>query len=68
MKQFAAWFTHGVPSGGALRKQIFESKNGNAVIAAVEQFFETQQNLHAESETEPVQSDETLLTEAAYCD
>jgi len=68
MKQFAAWFTHGVPGGGALRKQIFESKNGNAVIAAVEQFFETQQNLPAESETDPVQNDETLLTEAAYCD
>jgi nifR3 family TIM-barrel protein len=68
MKQFAAWFTHGVPGGGALRKQIFESKNGNAVIAAVEQFFETQENLPAESETEPVQNDETLLTEAAYCD
>ena len=39
MKQFAAWFTHGVPGGGALRKQIFESKNGNAVIDAVEKFF-----------------------------
>ncbi|HEX7159557.1 MAG TPA: tRNA-dihydrouridine synthase family protein, partial [Edaphobacter sp.] len=36
MKQFASWFTHGVPGGGALRKQIFESKNGAAVIAAVE--------------------------------
>jgi nifR3 family TIM-barrel protein len=68
MKQFAAWFTHGVPGGGGLRKQIFDSKNGNAVIAAVEQFFETQQNLPAESETDPVQNDETLLTEAAYCD
>jgi nifR3 family TIM-barrel protein len=68
MKQFAAWFTHGVPGGGALRKQIFESKNGNAVIAAVEQFFESQQNLPAESETDPVQNDATLLTEAAYCD
>ncbi|HEU4634563.1 MAG TPA: tRNA-dihydrouridine synthase family protein [Edaphobacter sp.] len=41
MKQFAAWFTHGVPGGGALRKQIFESKNGNAVIDAVEKFFST---------------------------
>ena len=68
MKQFAAWFTHGVPGGGALRKQIFESKNGNAVIAAVEQFFESQQDLPAEFETDPVQNDATLLTEAAYCD
>ena len=68
MKQFAAWFTHGVQGGGALRKQIFESKNGNAVIAAVEHFFETHQNLPDESETAPVQNDATLLTEAAYCD
>src|ERR1700755_1676898 len=41
MKQFASWFTSGVPGGGALRKQIFESKNGNAVIDAVERFFES---------------------------
>jgi nifR3 family TIM-barrel protein len=69
MKQFAAWFTHGVPGGGALRKQIFESKNGNAVITAVEHFFETHQNLPDEAETPPVQDDDkTLLTEAAYCD
>ncbi|MDQ2834962.1 MAG: tRNA-dihydrouridine synthase family protein [Acidobacteriota bacterium] len=39
MKQFASWFTHGVPGGGALRKQIFESKNGDAVLKAVEIFF-----------------------------
>ena len=43
MKQFASWFTHGVPGGGALRKQIFESKNGAAVLDAVEQFFEAKQ-------------------------
>ena len=41
MKQFASWFTHGVPGGGALRKQIFESKNGNAVLDAIERFFES---------------------------
>ncbi len=40
MKQFASWFTHGVPGGGALRKQIFESKSGAQVIDAVEAFFE----------------------------
>ena len=41
MKQFASWFTHGIPGGGALRKQIFEAKNGNAVLDAVEAFFAT---------------------------
>jgi tRNA-dihydrouridine synthase B len=39
MKQFASWFTHGVPGGSTLRRQIFESKDGNAVLAAVEEFF-----------------------------
>jgi tRNA-dihydrouridine synthase len=39
MKQFAAWFTHGVPGGSSLRKSIFEAKSGPAVLAAVEAFF-----------------------------
>src|ERR1700757_3045964 len=42
MKQFASWFTHGVPGGAALRKSIYESKTGEAVLAAVERFFEPQ--------------------------
>jgi tRNA-dihydrouridine synthase B len=41
MKQFASWFTHGIPGGATLRKQIFESKDGNAVLCAVEYFFES---------------------------
>jgi tRNA-dihydrouridine synthase B len=40
MKQFASWFTHGVPGGAALRKSIYESKTGEAVLHAVERFFE----------------------------
>jgi tRNA-dihydrouridine synthase B len=43
MKQFASWFTHGIPGGATLRKQIFESKNGDAVLDAVEQFFATRE-------------------------
>jgi nifR3 family TIM-barrel protein len=39
MKQFAAWFTHGVPGGGALRKSIFDAKSGHAVLDSVEAFF-----------------------------
>jgi len=41
MKQFASWFTHGVPGGGALRKAIYECKSGAAILEAVEGFFET---------------------------
>jgi nifR3 family TIM-barrel protein len=51
MKQFASWFTHGVPGGGALRKQIFESKNGDAVLDAIECFF-TQRS--EESQGKPI--------------
>jgi tRNA-dihydrouridine synthase len=39
MKQFASWFTHGIPGGGTLRKQIFEAKSGPAVLDSVEAFF-----------------------------
>ncbi len=41
MKQFASWFTHGVPGGAALRKAIYEAKSGAEILSNVEQFFET---------------------------
>ncbi len=68
MKQFASWFTHGVPGGGALRKQIFESKNGDAVLEAIDRFFS---NRAGASQTEQAVADidDTMLTfAAAYCD
>ncbi len=40
MKQFASWFTHGVPGGAALRKAIYETKNGAEILGRVEEFFE----------------------------
>ncbi len=40
MKQFASWFTHGVPGGAVLRRSIYEAKKGDAILAAVERFFE----------------------------
>jgi tRNA-dihydrouridine synthase len=40
MKQFASWFTHGVPGGAALRKAIYESKSAPEILGKVEQFFE----------------------------
>jgi tRNA-dihydrouridine synthase B len=40
MKQFASWFTHGVPGGAGLRKAIYECKSGPAILEAVEKFFE----------------------------
>jgi nifR3 family TIM-barrel protein len=40
MKQFASWFTHGVPGGAALRKTIYESKSAPEILTRVEEFFE----------------------------
>jgi tRNA-dihydrouridine synthase B len=41
MKQFASWFTHGIPGGAALRKAIYEARNGPEILDRVEEFFET---------------------------
>ncbi|HEX3741121.1 MAG TPA: tRNA-dihydrouridine synthase, partial [Terriglobales bacterium] len=40
MKQFASWFTHGVPGGAGLRKEIYESKTAPEILTRVEGFFE----------------------------
>ncbi|MFZ0745492.1 MAG: tRNA-dihydrouridine synthase [Terracidiphilus sp.] len=42
MKQFATWFTHGVPGGAKLRKAIYEARTGAAVLAEVDSFFAAQ--------------------------
>jgi tRNA-dihydrouridine synthase B len=66
MKQFASWFTHGVPGGGALRKQIFESKNGPSVLDAIEAFFESR---HETSTGDFIEDSEiTLEALGAGCD
>jgi nifR3 family TIM-barrel protein len=57
MKQFASWFTHGVPGGAALRREIFDCKRGSQVIDRVEAFFtqrseEPQQDFVPEHDTE----------------
>ena len=40
MKQFASWFTHGVPGGAGLRKAIYEAKSGAEILGRVEEFFD----------------------------
>ena len=39
MKQFATWFTHGVPGGAKLRAEIYQARTGAEVLAEVERFF-----------------------------
>ena len=69
MKQFASWFTHGVPGGGALRKQIFEAKNGGVVLDAVERFFAARSNTSDHSIAhEAGLPEDDLAVATAYCD
>jgi len=53
MKQFASWFTHGVPGGSALRKAIFEAKRGEQILDAVDAFFNRVDATQIESESIP---------------
>lgn len=45
MKQFASWFTHGVPGGAALRRSIFEARRGQQVMEKVDAFFAERERL-----------------------
>ncbi len=42
MKQFATWFTHGVPGGAKLRAAIYQARTGMEVLGEVERFFAAQ--------------------------
>lgn len=42
MKQFATWFTHGVPGGAKLRGAIYHARTGADVLAEVDAFFTAQ--------------------------
>jgi nifR3 family TIM-barrel protein len=43
MKQFATWFTHGVPGGARLRKAIYQARTGEEVLEQVNSFFAVEQ-------------------------
>src|SRR5579862_8066879 len=51
MKQFASWFTHGVPGGAALRKTIYEAKAAPDILGRVENFFEARLQLELTKST-----------------
>ncbi|SEG62343.1 putative TIM-barrel protein, nifR3 family [Bryocella elongata] len=70
MKQFASWFTHGVPGGAALRRGIFDSKRGAEVIDRIEIFFEERARLAETSGVEenftPEPDEELAATPASW--
>ena len=67
MKQFANWFTHGVPGGAKLRQTVFVCKTGRAVIDAVDGFFEAR--FHAAAvEVEEASSEPMFEESLLVCD
>ena len=50
MKQFATWFTHGVPGGAKLRAAIYQARTGDDVLAQVDAFFAARLEAGAEAE------------------
>ena len=39
MKQFASWFTHGIPGGAKLRAAVYHARTGVEVLSQVDAFF-----------------------------
>jgi tRNA-dihydrouridine synthase B len=70
MKQFASWFTHGVPGGAKLRTQIYQCKTGPAVLDAVDAFFEARPNAPepTAAEESPVDSSAEFPDAMLVCD
>jgi tRNA-dihydrouridine synthase B len=69
MKQFASWFTRGVPGGAKLRAAIFHAKTGMDVLAQVDTFFQAQCNAATDLEPEPAIDGEAIYPESALvCD
>ena len=69
MKQFASWFTHGVPGGAKLRAAIYQAKTGAAVLEQVDSFFMTQLAAGIERELDADAAEVPAYPEAAMvCD
>jgi tRNA-dihydrouridine synthase B len=65
MKQFVAWFTHGIPGGSALRRACYDAHTGPAILASVERFFE---ELLSGNAAEPLAVTEQELDLLPACD
>jgi len=69
MKQFATWFTHGVPGGAKLRAAIYHAHTDDEVLVEVERFFmarleagnDAELELEGSTENEPAGLVDALL-------
>jgi nifR3 family TIM-barrel protein len=62
MKQFATWFTHGVPGGAKLRGAIYQQRTGAGVLAQVDEFFTAQRASGLECAAE-IEDEELIFPE-----
>ena len=69
MKQFATWFTHGVPGGAKLRGAIYQQRTGAEVLAQVDTFFATRLVDGADAAAEPEEDEAQAFPEGSLvCD
>jgi nifR3 family TIM-barrel protein len=69
MKQFASWFTHGVPGGAKLRAAIYHARTGTEVLGQVDTFFAAQQESREEMLSDIESVDPSGFPESALiCD
>ncbi len=70
MKQFATWFTHGVPGGAKLRAAIYHARTGAEVLEQVEQFFAARRAEGSidDSAAEPEDQAHSFPEDALVCD
>ena len=70
MKQFATWFTHGVPGGAKLRAAIYHARTGAEVLGQVESFFATRREESGSDLSAPAQDEESSAfpESALVCD
>jgi tRNA-dihydrouridine synthase B len=68
MKQFATWFTHGVPGGAKLRAAIYQARTGLDVLGEVERFFAAQSESGDGAAAEPADGAMDFREAALVCD
>jgi tRNA-dihydrouridine synthase B len=68
MKQFATWFTHGVPGGAKLRAAIYQARTGADVLAQVELFFAARREEDAGAELSADNTAQMFPEAALVCD
>jgi nifR3 family TIM-barrel protein len=68
MKQFATWFTHGVPGGAKLRAAIYQARTGTDVLAQVELFFAARLTDGAGSEPDSEDQAQAFPEASLICD